>query len=63
MAASARVRTLVLVHQAPDLGRPGGEARGTELAAEAFDGTIVFAQQLQRIEVSPSPQPAGHDHH
>ena len=63
MAASAGVRTLVLVHQAPDLGRPGGEARSTALAAEGFDGTIIFAQQLQRIEVTPTPQPTGHGHH
>ena len=57
MAAAAGVGTLVLVHQTPNVARPEEAARAVELTADCFGGTVIFAEQLQRIEVERTRQP------
>ncbi|HWJ62269.1 MAG TPA: MBL fold metallo-hydrolase [Acidimicrobiales bacterium] len=49
-AAKAGVRTLVLTHQVPTPA-PGSEAEWTALAAEVFDGEIVFGEDLAVVVV------------
>jgi ribonuclease Z len=49
-AAAGGVSTLVLTHLVP-APPPGGEAEWAELAAAHFDGRIVIAADLDRIEV------------
>jgi ribonuclease Z len=49
-AARAGVRTLVLTHMVPAPG-PDDEQGWVELAAAHFDGEIVVARDLTRIEV------------
>jgi ribonuclease Z len=60
MARAAGVRTLVLVHQSPILGKPDSARAALDLVQEGFDGEVVFAEQLQRIEVVRAAQPSGH---
>jgi ribonuclease Z len=55
LAAQAGVRTLVLTHIAPNLDRPSVRERGLQDAAAVFDGTIVFGEELQTLDVSDSP--------
>lgn len=49
-AARAGVRTLVLTHGVPPIA-PGAEGEWRELAATRFDGEIVVAADLDRVEV------------
>jgi ribonuclease Z len=53
-AAKAGVSTLVLTHQVPTPA-PGSEAEWVALAAEVFDGEIVFGNDLTVIEVGDTP--------
>jgi ribonuclease Z len=53
-AAKAGVSTLVLTHQVPTPA-PGSEAEWVALAAEVFDGEIVFGNDLMVIEVGDTP--------
>jgi ribonuclease Z len=57
MAAAAGVGTLVLVHQTPNMARPEEASRAVALAADGFDGRVIFADQLQRIDVARTPLP------
>lgn len=49
-AAKAGVRTLVLTHMVP-APMPGDEQTWIDMAAEHFDGEIVLASDLDRVEV------------
>ncbi|MGN6696161.1 MAG: MBL fold metallo-hydrolase [Aquihabitans sp.] len=49
-AAKAGVRTLVMTHQVPTPA-PGSEAEWVALAAEVFDGDIVFGDDLTVVSV------------
>lgn len=49
-AARAGVRTLVITHGVPPIA-PGAEAEWRDLAAARFDGEIVIAADLDRVEV------------
>ena len=49
-AAKGGVKTLVLTHQVPTPA-PGSEAEWVALAAEVFDGTIVFGEDLTTVTV------------
>jgi ribonuclease BN (tRNA processing enzyme) len=53
-AAQAGVRTLVLTHIGPNLDRPSAREKGLRDAAAVFDGTIVFGEELQVLEVAGS---------
>lgn len=55
LAAQAGVRTLVLTHIGPNLDRPSVREKGLQDAASVFDGTIVFGEELQMLDVSGSP--------
>ena len=55
-AAKAGVRTLVLTHQVPTPA-PGSEAEWVAQAAEAFDGEIVFGDDLTVVAVEARPTP------
>ena len=49
-AARAGVKTLVLTHMVPP-PQPGSEDEWIAQAAEHFDGEIVFAHDLMKIEI------------
>lgn len=53
-AAKAGVRTLVMTHQVPTPA-PGSEAEWVALAAEVFDGEIVFGDDLTVVSVEGRP--------
>jgi ribonuclease Z len=53
-AAKGQVGTLVLTHQVPTPA-PGSEAEWIALAAEAFDGRIVFGEDLTVVSVEAAP--------
>lgn len=55
-AAKAGVRTLVMTHQVPTPA-PGSEAEWVALAAEVFDGEIVFGDDLTVVSVGAAPTP------
>jgi ribonuclease Z len=49
-AARAGVRTLVLTHGVPPIA-PGAEGEWRDLAAARFDGEVLVAADLDRVEV------------
>jgi ribonuclease BN (tRNA processing enzyme) len=52
LAAQAGVRTLVLTHIAPNLDAPSVREEALREAALAFDGPIVFGEELQTLDVA-----------
>ena len=55
LAAQAGVRTLVLTHIGPNLDSPAVRDEALREAAAVFDGTIVFGEELQTLDVASSP--------
>lgn len=58
LAARAGVRTLVLTHISPYLDDPAVREDALREAAAAFDGLVVFGEELMTLDVSGSPYPA-----
>ena len=54
LAAQAGVRTLVLTHIGPNLDSPAVRDKALREAAAAFDGTIVFGEELMTLDVTGS---------
>jgi ribonuclease BN (tRNA processing enzyme) len=52
MAAEAGVRMLVLTHIAPHLDIPAVRAAALRGAGAVFDGSIVFGEELQTLDVA-----------
>jgi ribonuclease Z len=55
LAAQAGVRTLVLTHIAPHLELPSVREEALREAAAAFDGEIVFGEELRTLDVAGAP--------
>lgn len=51
MAQRAEVATLVLVHRSPALAGPDDEARAREDIARVYDGRVVWADELDVVDV------------
>ena len=49
-AAAGGVRTLVLTHMVPEPA-PGTESEWIDLAKEHFDGEVIVASDLDRVEI------------
>jgi ribonuclease BN (tRNA processing enzyme) len=54
LAARAGVETLVLTHIGPHLDSPSVREEELRHAAAAFDGRIVFGEELQTLDVAGS---------
>ena len=51
MAQEAGAKRLVLVHERPDLDRPGGAERALRDVAREYDGPVVWGRELMTVEV------------
>ena len=52
LAAEAGVRTLVLTHLTAHLDTPAGRGEGVREAEAVFDGEIIFAEELQQLDIA-----------
>jgi len=51
LAQECRVKKLVVTHSLPNLTRPGSRERGLGDIARAYDGEVVFAEELMTLEL------------
>jgi ribonuclease Z len=58
LAADAGVRALVLTHLTAHLDTPAGRAEGMRETEAVFDGEIIFAEELQQLDIARTKTPA-----
>ena len=52
MAEACQVKTLIVNHSTPNLTRPGSRERGVGDMARIYQGEIIFAEELIKLELS-----------